>query len=32
VIEDGRDLRPGQFVKVEITASGDHDLWARVLD
>ncbi|HEB77859.1 MAG TPA: 30S ribosomal protein S12 methylthiotransferase RimO, partial [Methylothermaceae bacterium] len=32
VIEDGQDLRPGQFVKVEITASGDHDLWARLLD
>ncbi|BCX82325.1 ribosomal protein S12 methylthiotransferase [Methylomarinovum caldicuralii] len=31
VIEDGRELRPGRFVKVEITASGDHDLWARLL-
>ena len=29
VIEGGRDLRPGRFVKVAITGSGDHDLWAR---
>jgi len=31
VIEGGRDLRPGRFVKVEITGSGDHDLWARLV-
>ncbi len=29
VIEGRRDLHPGRFVKVAITDSGDHDLWAR---
>jgi ribosomal protein S12 methylthiotransferase len=23
------DLDPGDFIEVEVTAAGDHDLWAR---
>ncbi|HNQ03528.1 MAG TPA: 30S ribosomal protein S12 methylthiotransferase RimO [Thiobacillaceae bacterium] len=28
-IAQGRGLRPGDFVKVRITRSGDHDLWGK---
>ncbi len=29
IIEDGGDLEIGQFVEVNITDSGEHDLWAQ---
>ncbi len=31
VIEDGADLVVGEFVTVEITDSGEHDLWGEVV-
>jgi ribosomal protein S12 methylthiotransferase len=31
VIEDGTDLVVGEFVTVEITDSGEHDLWGEVI-
>ncbi|BBP01250.1 30S ribosomal protein S12 methylthiotransferase RimO [Sulfuriferula nivalis] len=31
VIEDGADLAVGEFVTVEITDSGEHDLWGEVV-
>jgi len=31
ILEGSWDLRPGDFVEVEVTASGDHDLWAEPL-
>jgi ribosomal protein S12 methylthiotransferase len=31
IIENGADLRPGQFVEVEITAAGEHDLFGEVM-
>ncbi|MFA5171244.1 MAG: 30S ribosomal protein S12 methylthiotransferase RimO [Sulfuriferula sp.] len=31
VIEDGTDLVVGEFVTVEITDSGEHDLWGEVV-
>lgn len=31
VIEDGTDLVVGEFVMVEITDSGEHDLWGEVV-
>ena len=32
IIEGGWDLEPGDFVEVEITDSGDHDLWAQPVE
>ncbi len=32
VIEGGWELEPGDFVEVEITGSGDHDLWAEPVE
>lgn len=32
VIIDDVELEPGQFVEVEITNSGEHDLWARLVE
>lgn len=29
IIEGGWELEPGDFVEVEVTGSGEHDLWAR---
>jgi ribosomal protein S12 methylthiotransferase len=29
ILERGWDLEPGDFVEVEVTCAGDHDLWAR---
>jgi ribosomal protein S12 methylthiotransferase len=31
-IEDGHHLAPGQFVKVEIVAADEYDLWARPVE
>jgi ribosomal protein S12 methylthiotransferase len=28
-VQDARDARPGKFLRVEITAADEHDLWAR---
>ena len=30
-IDGAMNLKPGQFVEVEITEFGEHDLWGRVL-
>jgi ribosomal protein S12 methylthiotransferase len=32
IIEGPWDLEPGDFIEVEITRAGDHDLWARPVD
>ena len=29
IIEGAWDLEPGDFVEVEISGSGEHDLWAQ---
>ncbi len=31
VFIEGEPLTPGEFVEVEITASGEHDLWGRLI-
>ena len=30
-IDGATELKPGQFVEVEITEFGEHDLWGRVI-
>ncbi len=32
MIEGPWELEPGDFLEVEITRAGDHDLWARPVD
>jgi ribosomal protein S12 methylthiotransferase len=32
IIEGPWELEPGDFIEVEITRAGDHDLWARPVD
>ncbi|MEE9303001.1 MAG: 30S ribosomal protein S12 methylthiotransferase RimO [Thiotrichaceae bacterium] len=32
VIIDGIELEPGQFVEVDITNSGEHDLWGKLVE
>jgi len=32
LIENGTDLEPGDFVEVTITAAGEHDLFATLVE
>lgn len=32
IIEGAWELEPGDFIEVEVTASGEHDLWAQPVD
>ncbi|MEA3275862.1 MAG: 30S ribosomal protein S12 methylthiotransferase RimO [Pseudomonadota bacterium] len=32
IVPGAWDLEPGDFIEVEVTAAGEHDLWARPLD
>jgi ribosomal protein S12 methylthiotransferase len=32
IIEGGWELDPGDFIEVEVTGSGEHDLWAQPVD
>jgi ribosomal protein S12 methylthiotransferase len=32
MVEGEWELDPGDFIEVEITASDDHDLWARPVE
>jgi ribosomal protein S12 methylthiotransferase len=32
IIEGAWELDPGDFLEVEITGAGDHDLWAEPLE
>lgn len=29
IIGHGKDLMPGEFTRVRVTAAGEHDLWAK---